>query len=154
MKAMSFFIAAVLFVGILGCASNKEITNESSISDRRIPPGECRVDAEIVKIDSTLLGNASNDPCSKAPCIAWIKINKVIGYGAGSASLKRGDTLKTKFSFTLNPTTKETFPTLNEQLPGLNEGSSFLADIQLLPSDLSGMKKESLYLVNSYNKTK
>lgn len=154
MKAMSLFIAAVLFIGISGCASNKKITNGSLISDKRIPPGECRINAEIVKIDSTLIGNPSNDPCSKAPCIAWIKINNVIGYGAGSVLLEKGDTLKTKFSFTLNPTTKETFPTLNVQLPGLNEGSSFIADIQQLPSDLSGMKKESLYLINSYNKTK
>lgn len=153
MKAMSLFIAAILFVGISGCASNKKMIIENSISNQRIPPGECRVDAEIVKIDSTLIGNPSNDPCSKAPCIAWIKINNIIGCGASSSVLKRGDTLKTKFSFTLNPTSKETFPTLKVQLPGLKEGSSFIAYIQQMPN-LSGIKRENLYLVNNYYKTK
>ena len=154
MKAIVLFIFTVLFVGLLGCASNKKITNSNLISDRRIAPGECRVNAEIVKIDSALIGNSGKDPCSKAPCIAWIKINNIIGYGAGSAELKRGDTLKTKFSFTLSPTSKETFPTLEEQLPGLSEGSSFIADIQPIPTGFSGNTKERLFLVNTYYKTK
>ncbi len=154
MKVMSLFLAAILFIGISGCASNKKVINGKVTADPKIPSGECRIDAEVIKIDSTLLGDGSNDPCSKAPCIAWIKVKNIIGYGAGTATVKKGDTLKTKFAFTLNPTTKETFPTLKEQLPGLSEGSSFRADIQLLPSDPSSMKKEKLYLVYGYKKTK
>ena len=150
MKVMLLFITVILFIGISGCSSNKKIINEKAV----IPPGVCRINAEVIKIDSTLLGGISNDPCAKAPCVAWIKVKNIIGYGAGSATVKKGDTLKTKFAFTLNPTTKETFPTLKEQLPGLSEGSSFVADIQLLPSDPSSMKKEKLYLVYGYKKTK
>ncbi len=154
MKAILLFIITIQFAGLLGCASTKKITNANLISNQKIAPGECRVNAEIVKIDSALIGNPGNDPCSKAPCIAWIKINNIIGYGAGSAELKRGDTLKTKFSFTLSPTSKETFPTLNEQLPGLKEGSSFIADIQPIPTGFSDKTKERLFLVNTYYKTK
>lgn len=149
MKVMLLFLTVILYIGISGCSSNKKIINEKSV----IPPNVCRVKAEVVKIDSTLLGGTNNDPCSKAPCIAWIKVKDIIGYGAGSATVKKNDILKTKFAFTLSPTTKESFPTLKEQLPGLEVGSLFVADIQLLPNILSSAKKEKLYLVYSYKKT-
>ena len=149
MKVMLLFLTVILYIGISGCSSNKKIINEKTV----IPPGVCRIKAEVVKIDSTLLGGTNNDPCSKAPCIAWIKVKNIIGYGAGSATVKNNDILKTKFAFTLSPTTKELFPTLKEQLPGLAVGSLFVADIQLLPNILSGAKKEKIYLVYSYKKT-
>ena len=135
-----------------GCTPSKKVIDETSASNKNIPPGECRIAAQVIKIDSTLSGGAS-DPCSKAPCVAWIQIKRVIGYGAGSSGLNDGDTLKTKFAFTLSPTTKDTFPTLKDNLPGLTEGSSFVADIQLVPANPSSVKKEKVYLIYGYNKT-
>ena len=152
MKIMFSVIALIFFAGITGCVSNKKIVNEKTALDQNIPPGQCRIEARVIKIDSTLLSSSVNDPCSKSPCVAWIKIKDIIGYGAGSSALNNGDTLKTKFAFTLAPTTKETFPKLIENLPGLNDGSTFEADIQLLPSNPSSKNKEKIYLIYGYKK--
>ncbi|MCL5030911.1 MAG: hypothetical protein M1480_18035 [Bacteroidetes bacterium] len=152
MKVIFSVIALIFFAGITGCVSNKKIVTEKSVFEQNIPPGQCRVEAQVMKIDSLLSGNSGNDPCSKSPCIAWIKIKNIIGYGAGSSTLNIGDTLKTKFAFTLAPTTKEIFPKLIENLPGLTEGSSFEADIQLLPSNPSSKNKEKIYLIYGYER--
>ncbi len=147
------FPAVVLFGLILiGCSAGTTTTKDDTYSVKNISPGQCRIIADIIKIDTSLSGNSDNDPCSKSPCTAWIKVKKIIGYGAGSAGLNNGDTLKTKFAFTLSPTNKKTFPTLNENYPGLNEGSSFEADIQLMPSNPIGNNKGKVYLVYGYKK--
>jgi len=145
-------IPVIFSLYLIGCASSSTATRDEIYSNKNIPPGLCRISATIIKIDSTLLGNSENDPCSKAPCTAWVKIGKIIGYGAGSAVLNSGDTIKTKFAFTLNPTTKETFPALKVNLPGLTEGSSFVADIQLIPNNPSNPKREKAYLIYGYKK--
>ena len=151
MKVTLLSISLIFFLSAAGCVSSKKISAGKTEAVQSIPPGQCRVEAQVVKIDSALFG-ISSDPCSKAPCIALIKITSIIGYGAGSGSLNIGDTVKAKFAFTLAPTTKETFPTLNENLPGLTEGSSFTADIQLLPSNPLSKDKEKVFLIYGYKK--
>ncbi len=137
---------------MIGCASNKSLVSEKTHTGISVAPGECRVTAEIIKVDSTLVGGPASDPCSKAPCLAWIKINKVIGYGAGSSTINSGDTLKAKFAFTLAPAGRENFPTLKESLPGLKLGSLFETDVQLMPSYPALKEKEKLYLIYGYQK--
>ena len=151
MKALLQLLVIVSLFGLAGCATNKEITSEKSAQNQSIPPGQCKILAQVIKIDSLFAENKSNDPCSKAPCTALVKIKTIIENRAGSV-LNNGDTLKTKFAFTLNPTNKATFPTLNENLPGLTEGSTFEADIQLLPSIPSSKTKEKVYLIYAYKK--
>ena len=151
MKVTLISISLIFFFSAAGCVSSKNISSGKMEAGQNIPPGQCRVEAQVIRIDSTLSGVGS-DPCSKAPCIAWIKIKNVIGYGAGGGALNSGDTLKAKFAFTLAPTTKETFPTLNENLPGLTKGSSFTADIQLLPSNPLSKDKGKVFLIYGYKK--
>ena len=151
MKALLLVLVIVSLAGATGCATSKEITSEKSAMDQGVPPGQCRILAQVIKIDSVFEENNGNDPCSKAPCTASIKIKDIIENRAGSV-LNNGDTLKTKFAFALNPTNKETFPTLNESLPGLTEGSTFEADIQLLPLNPSSKTKEKIYLIYGYKK--
>ena len=139
---------------LMSCSSTRQSTQEPNYSIKNIPPGQCRIVASVIKIDSTLSVGNKNDPCSKAPCTAWIKVKNIVGYGAGSAALSPSDTLKAKFAFTLNPTTKKNFPTLKEKLPGLEQGSSFIADVQLLPSIQANNKKEKVFLIYSYTKIK
>ncbi len=151
---IKFYFLALFSLYLIGCTSSKQSVQETNYSIKNIPPGQCRIVASIVKIDSTLSTGNENDPCSKAPCTAWIRVKNIVGYGAGSAALSPSDTLKAKFAFTLNPTTKKTFPTLKENFPGLEEGSSFLADIQLMPSNPANHKKEKVYLIYGYTKLK
>lgn len=151
MKALLLALVIVFLVGTTGCVSSKETANENELQNQNVAPGQCRILAQVLKIDSVLPTNSSNDPCAKAPCTASVKIKNIIENRAGSG-LNNGDTLKTKFAFTLNPTNKESFPTLNENLPGLTEGSTFEADIQLLPSNSSSKTKEKVYLIYGYKK--
>ena len=151
MKKLLPFLA-VLGLLLAGCSSSKTATQNDTALAKGIPPGQCRIMADVIKIDTTFSGNSENDPCSKAPCTAWIKVKKIIGYGAGSVGLNSGDTLKAKFAFTLNPTDQKTFPTLKVNYPGLNEGSSFEADVQLMPSNPSAAQKEKVYIVYGYKK--
>lgn len=152
MKNIFSFLTLVLCVSLAGCCSTRTIPDEKESTTKTIAPGQCRLTAQVIKIDATLSNGSSKDPCTKAPCTAWVKIKSIVGCGSGITALNLGDTLKTKFSFTLNPTTKETFPTLKENFPGLKEGSLFEADFQLLPSNPSNPNKEKLYLVNTYKK--
>lgn len=117
-----------------------------------VPPGHCRVLAEVVKIDSTLHGQSANAPCSKAPCVAWIVVRRVIAHGSGTDRIGSGDTLRTRFAFTLNPTSKQEFPTLNEQLPGLTVGSRFTADIQAVSQGPYAGHKGEVYMIYGYRK--
>ena len=151
MKVLLMVLAVVSIFSTTGCVSSKEIASEKELYNQNVPPGQCRILAQVLKIDSILPTNNGNDPCSKAPCTALVKIKNLIENRAGSV-LNNGDTLKTKFAFTLNPTNKETFPTLNESLPGLTEGSTFEADIQLLPTNPSSTTKEKVYLIYGYKK--
>lgn len=152
MKIFFSFLTIVFCISLTGCCSNRTISDEKESSTKPTAPGQCRLTAQVIKIDATLSNGSSKDPCSKAPCTAWVKIKSIVGCGSGITALNLGDTLKTKFSFTLNPTTKETFLTLIENFPGLIEGSLFEADFQLLPSNPSNPNKERLYLVNTYKK--
>ena len=149
---VKILLLSVFSLYLLGCTAGRSSTNGSMDTSKSIPPGQCRIIATVIKIDSTLSGGTEKDPCSKVPCTAWIRVKSIVAYGAGSGGLNRGDTLKTKFAFTLEPTNSNTFPNLKENLPGLNEGASFIADIQLIPSNPVNPKKEKVYLVYGYKK--
>ncbi|RJP66535.1 MAG: hypothetical protein C4539_11225, partial [Ignavibacteriales bacterium] len=142
------YLSVILFSLLIGCSVNKEIQNDQHQTVNSIPPGQCRIVAQVIKIDSSLIGISPTDPCSKANCFAWIIIKKIIRYGSGSSVLNINDTLKTKFAFTLNPASEKNFPRLKENLPGLTEGSLFEANIQLLPNIPETEIKGRLFLVN------
>ncbi len=148
---MKKVILVMFFFSLLlaGCSASST-TKEESYSAKNIPPGQCRLVASVVKIDTVLSSINEKDPCSKAPCNAWILVKKIIGYGAGSVGINVGDTLRTKFAFTLDSTNQKTFPSLKENLPGLKEGSVFEADVQLIPSNPTDKNKLKVYLVYGY----
>ncbi len=60
-------------------------------------------------------GNLSG-PCSKAPCIALVKVSSA-RYGAAFPQLVMGKEVRIKFLFTLEKTTKELFPNMEEEYP-------------------------------------
>ena len=137
-----------------GCSAGSSASNSFPQKVETVPPGHCRVRAEVVRIDPTLHGRSENDPCSKAPCVAWILVKNVIAHGSGTDQIGAGDTLQARFAFTLSPTSNEEFPTLKNQLPGLSVGSIFVADVQLTPPHLHAEHGSKLYMIYGYRKLK
>ncbi|MDE3057512.1 MAG: hypothetical protein KGJ59_06110 [Bacteroidota bacterium] len=126
-----FYMIAVLLFG--GCASERSAVSQSLIHPVRnpIPPNHCRIRGTITAIDSAFADSDSSQPCAKIPCNAEIRIDSILGYGSSFGEpVVEGKEYAVHFAFTLARTTKELFPSMNEGYPGLNVGSSFVADIE------------------------
>ena len=129
MKPKIFYLILLIFsVTVLytGCSTIKKEKTPPQKIISKIPPGHARINAEITKIEPVAENKDSNDPCSKAPCIAMVKV-KGAEYGAGFPSLTINSEIKIKFQFTLAPTSKELFPNMEDSYPGLKEGQEFTA---------------------------
>lgn len=134
--SFSFFIFLCF-----GCGQTQESTKDEDQSpgkkfapipvealdpEKMVPVGSCRVVARVLSIDPVVSGGG-DDPCSKAPCVAMVRIDSVLGCGSGAqGSLSSGSTVRARFATTLGPS-KDLFPQLNPPLPGLKEGSVFKA---------------------------
>ncbi len=132
MKRLSAaFSSMILFVLLLSCSSTKEMTDQKEMpapTGPGIAPGHCRIVATVVKIENDPSANA-DDPCSKAPCLATVRVENVLGTGSGFArTLPKGSEIQVRFSLTLGPT-KEMLPQVTPPLPGLSVGMKFQADI-------------------------
>lgn len=98
--------------------------------DQRIPPNHCRMVGTVIAIKPSLEGRTATDPCGKAPCIATVRIDSVLGYGSAfGTTLSSGKEITIRFTHTLSPT-KELLPEVNPPLPGLSVGSQFQADVR------------------------
>ena len=157
-------IVLILAVGLAfaGCRSSKENTREdmkeTTNTQMQMPatpgpgiaPGHCRIVGIVTAIDQQRAERA-DDPCSKAPCTATVKVNEVLGYGSGfSDVLGKGREIKVRFRYTLAPT-GDLFPNMAPSLPGLAVGSAFQADLQKLAPSLAG-SGESGYVVEQYER--
>ncbi len=148
----SYIVLAIVSLALGSCSSSRPDSYGGPDAGKDTAPGHARIVAAVVRVDSTLQGNSPNDPCSKTPCMAWIEVKRVVAHGSGTATISPGDTLEARFAFTLGPTNRESFPNLDHELPGLSVGSVFVADIQLMPSPLSGRPKRNVYLIYGYSK--
>ena len=124
-------ILFLILIFIIGCSSSNT-KNSIPTPEPAISPGSCLIIGEIVSIEKNQSLNNSNNICDKYPCRAVVKIDSVLGCGAGAPAIGKSDILKVKFSFTLAETTKEMFPNLEITLPGLNVNSRFKASIKKL----------------------
>jgi len=134
---------------LISCSSskNKMIKKDSP----NYTPGTCTIIGKIISIDKTKLSKDKNSPCSKQPCWATVKINSVIGCGAGAPFIGNKDTVTVKFAFTLGETTKELFPNLEERMPGLHVNSIFEAQISRLKTlNFAAENKEDMYEIYTY----
>ena len=114
-----------------------------------IAPGTCKVIATVERINPTLKGVSANDPCSKAPCSASVKIDSILGYGSAfPKSFAAGEIVNVRFTNTLNPT-KEMFPDIKPALPGLRVKDSFEAVIG--GAETAGSSEPS-YTIYTYEK--
>lgn len=125
-------------VCLLSCkTTHQEKTGQGdSVSEQRplargetIPPNRCRLVGTIVAIDSGYRSSNPDEPCSRVPCRATVRVDSVLGYGqAFPTVLSQSEEIYVKFAFTLGPT-RELFPDLSESYPGIRVGSTFTADV-------------------------
>lgn len=148
MRKLSLYVLFILTVSFLSVNCHKEVTKDSTdqkLADpNKIPPGQAEINGEIVEILPIQRMQNDKDPCSKAPCMAKVKVEN-ISYGAGFPVINKKDTLTIKFNFTLLPTTKEMFPNMDETYPGLNVGDRFSAHTSFVSSIGSGQSEFFVY---------
>ena len=119
------FIILIITVSILfmSCSTTKE---NKTLIESNIPPGHAKIVGVITEIEPVSDSSNLNDPCSKVPCIALVKVSSAV-YGAAFPSFSQDDEIRIKFLFTLEKTTKELFPNMEETYPGLKVGQEFTA---------------------------
>ncbi len=145
-KESSFIRILVLLLTftLVTCSSTKEEKTVKILSE--IPPGNARIVGTITRIEPVLDSSNLNDPCSKAPCIASVKVSSAV-YGAAFPSFSKDDEIRIKFIFTLEKTSKELFPNMEETYPGLKVGQEFTA----LVAHIENIDKTApKFLVHSY----
>ena len=126
-------------------AKEKMITN----TPLPIPPSNCKVIATVETIERTLEGTSEKDPCGKAPCMATVRIDSVLGFGSAFPStMSAGKKIQVKFALTLS-STKEMLPEVTPALPGLSVGSRFEA---LINGSIEMGKTEPLFTIYGYEK--
>jgi hypothetical protein len=118
--AMLVFPVSIL---LMNCSTPKE---SKTLIESKIPPGHAKIVGIIIEIEPVSDSSILNDPCSKAPCIALVKISSAV-YGAAFPSFSKDDEIRIKFLYTLEKTTKELFPNMEEIYPGLKVGLEFIA---------------------------
>ena len=124
MNKTLFTLAAVTFsVFLLSCSSPKE---NKTLSESDIPPGHAQIVGVVSKIEPVSDDASQTGPCSKAPCVALVKVTSAV-YGASFPQLVLNKDIKVKFNFTLEKTTEDLFPNMKEEYPGLKEGQEFTA---------------------------
>jgi hypothetical protein len=117
-------LVLLLSLILMSCSSTKEEKTVKILSE--IPPGNAKIVGTITRIEPVLASSSLNDPCSKAPCIASVKVSSAV-YGAAFPSFSMDEEIRIKFLFTLEKTTKELFPNMEETYPGLKVGQEFTA---------------------------
>jgi hypothetical protein len=158
-------VIIVLAFALAGCSHQsrnavKEEKQSSGMAGSRpamdqrvnVAPQRCRIVATILAIDNELL-KQGDSPCAKVPCNASARVDSILGYGSSFGNpLAIGETIMLHFAFTLSPNTKEFFPTMSENYPGLVIGSQFSAEIESQPEVNSPARRQ--FIVYSYRKTK
>jgi len=120
-----FFAIMALTLSILlfSCSSPKE---NKTLSKSDISPGTAKIVGTITEIEPVSDTGNLTGPCSKAPCIALVKVSSAV-YGAAFPQIATGKEVRIKFLFTLEKTTKDLFPNMEEEYPGLKVGDEFTA---------------------------
>jgi len=122
-KFLFAIMALTLSILLFSCSSPKE---NKTLKESDVSPGTAKIVGTITEIEPVSdTGNLSG-PCSKAPCIGLVKVSSAV-YGAAFPQIAMGNEVRIKFLFTLEKTTKDLFPNMEEEYPGLKVGDEFTA---------------------------
>ena len=153
-------ITLMLFL-VFACSTEKNKSTETAEKQMDPPKhqlypkevisvGKCRVEATVVEILEPSAKTNEKDPCSKFPCVAKIKIDKIIGYGSAFPAVFNSEQIiSVKFTTTLMPSAVVD-PESGQKLPGLEKGDSFKADISSMQA--MGEKNNQTFLIYDYHK--
>lgn len=101
---------------------------EKSNLDENINPNACRINGTILMVEKSF---ESSGPCVNHHCTAQVLVNNIVSSGFSfNHPFAQTDTIKIKFEFTLDETTKDMFPNLTKSFPGLIVGDSFVGDVE------------------------
>ncbi len=151
-------VALISFLVLFSCNSTHQKKGRVSpgqpqkasslkIAAQDIPPGHCRIIGTIVSIDEIQKTGNVDDPYSKAPSRAVVRVDSVLGYGQGFIRpLSKSKEVPITFKFTLS-STNDLFQNMTKTYPGLEVGSKFLADVEA--NELIGTKTIN-YLIYGY----
>ena len=129
-KLLLAFPAFTVLILSLNCHSPEA---DKNLTKSDISPGTAKIAGTIMKIEPVLSDSGSQGPCSRVPCIASVKVTSAV-YGAGFSPLVIGKEIRIQFIFTLVKTTKDLFPNLKEEYPGLEIGDRFTAIVSEIKS--------------------
>ncbi|NOX37186.1 MAG: hypothetical protein GXO78_06570 [Calditrichaeota bacterium] len=77
-----------------GAAEKKAIPQPRPEWGIKIDPGKCRIVATIVDVDHNQYDDDSSNPCARTPCVVRLRVDQIVGMGAGfAANIQKGDTL-------------------------------------------------------------
>ena len=130
MRITKFLFATLAFslsILLLNCSSPKE---NNTLKESDVSPGTAKIVGIITEIEPVSDTGNLNGPCSEVPCIALVKVTSAVN-GSAFPQLVMGKEVRIKFLFTLEKTTKELFPNMEEEYPGLEVGDEFTAVVSL-----------------------
>lgn len=127
-KSIFTTLVSISLVLSLSCSSEKE---SKTLVKSDIAPGTAQIVGTITEIEPVENNSDVSGPCSKAPCIALVKVTSA-RYGSAFPQLVMGKEIRIKFRFTLEKTTKELFPNMEEEYPGLKVGDEFTAIVSTI----------------------
>ena len=142
-KSSYMILVLGLIVLSVSCSSTKE-NKKMVLSD--ISPGTAEIVGTITEIEPISSNSNMTGPCSKAPCIALVKVLSA-RYGAAFPQLVMGKEIRINFRLTLEKTTKELFPNMKEEYPGLKVGDQFTAIVSTI---MSVDQKAPKFQINGY----
>ena len=124
-KTITFFAVFIClaFIISLNCSSPKE---NKTLSKSDVAPSTAKIVGTITEIEPLSKSADESGPCSMAPCVALVKVSSA-KYGAAFPQLVMGKEIRIKFLFTLEKTTKDLFPDMEDEYPGLKVGDQFSA---------------------------
>ncbi len=126
-KFLLAIMALTLSILLLNCSSPRE---NKTLKESDISPGTAKIVGTITEIEPVSDTENLSGPCSKVPCIALVKVTSAV-YGSAFPQLVMGKEVRIKFLFTLGKTSKELFPNMEEEYPGLEVGDEFTAVVSL-----------------------
>lgn len=133
-------LASFVLICLYGCGNGYETVK----LPEEVPPSHVRVTGTVIKVYEEMLTMQGDSPCSKVPCMARVKVDKVHSLGMGfSNPVSANAEYDVFFNFTTSKTTDELFPNLNISLPGVKAGDKFTADWK-------GNSVNNQYTVNKY----
>ncbi len=133
-------------------AGNVPLPPEPGEGAQRVAPSHCRFLATVVAVDSSLMSPESTGPCSKAPCMATVRVDSVVAYGSAfPRPLAKGQLLHVRFTYTLSPT-QQFFPDMKPGLPGLTPGTQFKADLEGTNAPAAAPDNGIAYTIGEYER--